>query len=265
MLLGRNPTPNDDTSHLADIAKKCADAVAGRAPYEPVDPRTPNNDFDEALAEVAKRPSVQATFHNLTWHTAVVDLTKILSFQKLVFTDQWDNNDVPKRSELIEICLPSEQVAPPIGALSDPDGKGFIISSLNPNLRIAGSQLNETDVAPGPGQPSVRMQAVTLFISMGTSYLQVIEYRGRCFLRDGYHRAARLLRAGIEAVPCIYIQAKSFEDFQMPSGSLSYEILYGERPPTLTDFWDGDVSSEIFQLATRKVVRIRGDELVVPR
>jgi hypothetical protein len=265
LLLGRNPTPNDDTSSLVETAKKHAEAVASRSSYEPADARTPSSDFEDALTEVAKRPSVQATFHNLSWQTAVVDLTKVLSFQKLVFTDQWQNDATPNRTNLVEICLPSEQAAPPMGAFSDPDGKGFTISSLNPNLRIVGSQLNEANVAPGPGQPSMRMQAVTLLVSMGTSYLQVIEYRGRCFLRDGYHRAARLLRAGLTTVPCIYIQARSFEEFQMPSGSLSYEILYGEHPPALTDFWDDDVSSEISQLAIRKVVRIRGDELVVPR
>jgi hypothetical protein len=36
----------------------------------------------------------------------------------------------------------------------------------------------------------MKMQATTLLVNFGTSYLQVAHYNGRYFLRDGYHRAA---------------------------------------------------------------------------
>ncbi len=266
MLLGRGPVPNEDTRKLIARAEEYSAAVASRRRYDPVDPRVSDHPYKDALAEVATRPAVQANFHNLNWSAAVVDLTNVLSFQKMIFTDDIPSDGLSSDADdLLEICLPSSQPTPPSGAIGDPDGKGFTFSSLNSNLRILGSQLGEANVSQAPDQPAVRMQTVTLFISMGTSYLQVVHYRGRYFLRDGYHRAAKLLRGGVTIVPCIYIDARSFEDFQVPNGALSYEILYGDRPPSLMDFWDDAVSAEISQLAIRKVIRIRGEEFVVPR
>jgi hypothetical protein len=46
----------------------------------------------------------------------------------------------------------------------------------------------------------MKMQATTLLVNFGTSCLQVAHYNGRYFLRDGYHRAAGLVRAGITVV-----------------------------------------------------------------
>ncbi len=221
------------------------------------------------LQKVAERPEVQAHFHGFTWRPTVVDLRKVLSFQKLVNVDGLDSRvgqaTPANLDELIEVCLPSQQAVAPTGALTDADGKGFTISSLNPNLRIAGAQLSDAMVSPAPGLPTVKMQAVTLFVSMGTSYVQVIRYRDRCFVRDGYHRAAALIRRGIYEVPCIFIEAQRFEDLSCPPGSFPYEVLYSSRPPFLTDFWAKGVAADATQLSIRKVVRIRGEEFGVPR
>jgi len=266
-ILGRNPAPTEDVSAEISLAARYAESVAARPAYEPQDPRVKDERFDDLLEEVANRPEVIANFHNLAWKPAIVDLRKVLSFQKIIFTDhEGGYDDSSTVSNLMEVCLPSQQPAPPSGAIGDHDGKGFTISSLNSNLRIVGGRLGEAHLSPGPGLPaSVRVQAVTIFVSMGTSYLQVVRYRDRYFLRDGYHRAGRLIRKGITTVPCIYIEASSFDEMQVPPGALSYEILYSDHPPTLTDFWDESVSMEVSQLAIRKVIRIRGEEFAVPR
>ncbi len=97
------------------------------------------------------------------------------------------------------------------------------------------------------------------------SYLQIVQYRGRSFVRDGYHRAAGLLRRGVFVAPCIFINAQSFDQVGTPPGSFTYETLFGDRPPTLSDFWDDKVARSIQQVSVRKVVRVRGEEFVVPR
>lgn len=266
MLLGHTPGPNDDTARLAEEAAACREAVDARPPYEQADPLIPDHPLVARLDDIAARPAVHAAFHGMQWRPAVVDLTKVLSFQKLVFTDrEMASAGRPSETELLELCLPSDQPAPPVGAIGDPDGKGFTISSLNTNLRIAGGQVGEAVVASAPDQPSVKMQAITLLVSMGTSYLQVARYRNRSFLRDGYHRAASLLQAGVTAAPVIFIEARSFEEVQPPTGALPYEVLFGERPPALTDYWDESVARVIRQLAVRKVIRVRGEEFAVPR
>jgi len=148
------------------------------------------------------------------WTVQRVDLTRVLSIQKLITTDGLDirvraaNND---ETALAELCLPSVQAAPPCGAFTDPDRLGFTISSRNPNLRIVGTHMQEGLVTRAPGVQPQKVQAITFFVTMGTSYLQLARYQGRYLLRDGYHRAAGLLRAGINEVPAVVTDAPSFQ------------------------------------------------------
>jgi hypothetical protein len=214
------------------------------------------------------RPEFGAAFAGLNWRFAVVDLRTVLSFQKVIQTDGLEDRiggAIRDQVLLRELCIPQSQPAHPIGAFTDVDGKGFTISSFNPNLRIAGGQLGEAQVSPAPGLPTVKMQAVTLLVFMGTSYLQMARYKDRTFVRDGYHRAAGLIKHGVYEVPCVFIEAASFDQVGPTINTLSYEVLFGDRPPRLVDFWDDSVASDTRQVAVRKVIRVKGEEFVVPR
>lgn len=266
-LLGRNPIPTDELGSLRErhgAARAEVSALAIRAPQDPV-----ISAEGPQLDEIARRPEVAANFPGMDWKPALVDLRKVLSFQKVIFTDGLHDRlkAAATVDGLYELCLPRQQPSHPLGAFTDPDGKGFTISSSNPNLRIAGGQISEANVNPGPSIPAVKMQAVTLLVYMGTSYLQVVRYKGRAFIRDGYHRAAGLMRAGIYEVPCILIEAQTFEQVgpvQVP-GAFGFETLYSERAPLLSDFWNDRVSADVTQPAVNKVVRVRGEEFVVAR
>jgi len=267
MLLGRTPIPSDDTSELKQVALACRNAVLSRPVFRRTDPEVQAP--DQRLTQLADRQDLRAHFPGFDWRPAIVDLTQVLSFQKLINAEGLEERvhgiDGSDLDGMLELCLPKQQPLLPIGAFADADGKGFTISSLNPNLRIAGSQVSDALVNPSPDVPPVKAQAVTLLITMGTSYLQVAHYRDRYVLRDGYHRAGALLQLGITRAPCVFIEARSFEQLACPPGSLSYEVLFGERPPYLVDFWDNATSQDIVQVAIRKVIRVRGEEFVVPR
>ena len=88
-------------------------------------------------------------------------------------------------------------------------------------------------------------------------------YQDRSFLRDGYHRAAGLLRAGISQVPAVVIDAPTFQYVTPSPGPFDHEVAFGDGPPTLADFWNDAVSADASQPVVRKVVRIRGDQFVV--
>jgi hypothetical protein len=266
-LLGRSALPNEDLSPLRRRHREARTAMTKLEIKQPGEPVI--SDIGPRLDEIRSRPEVAANFPGLNWRPAIVDLRRVCSFQKIIFTDGLEERlqDAKNDDGLYELCLPRQQPSHPLGAFTDPDGKGFTISSFNPNLRIAAGQVSEAQVSPGPMMPTVQMQAVTLLVYMGTSYLQVVRYRNRSFVRDGYHRAAGLLRSGMYEVPCIFIEAESFEQVgaAMVSGAFSYETLYSSRPPYLLDFWEDSVSAEVTQPAVRKVVRVRGEEFVVPR
>jgi hypothetical protein len=150
------------------------------------------------------------------------------------------------------------------GTFSDHDGNGFALSSLNLNLRVVGMNVGEALISVSPQGPPKKVQAFTFFVSMGDGYVQVAQYQGRSFLRDGYHRAAGLLRANVSRVPAVVIDAPSYQFITPAPGLFDHEIAFSDHAPRLTDFWDDSVSVNALQRPVRKVVRIRAEVFVVP-
>lgn len=122
--------------------------------------------------------------------------------------------------------------------------------SLNPNLRVS--------------QIVLQGNHIGFQVVLSPSFLQIVEYRDRWFIRDGYHRTYALLRAGREEVPCILVRARTFPETGANAPAFfSYEILYGERPPHVRDFLDDSVSVQASQRAMRRVVRLKAEEFNV--
>lgn len=262
LLLGRNPLPTDDVASLQQVVFACRASVVSRPAFTPTNPIVDVGD-DPTVKAIQARPDIQAAFAEFDWYPAMVNLQEVLAFQKLINTEGLDVRLASARENkkaLFELCLPTTQPLPPSGAMVDQDGKAVTISSLNPNLRLSGFQAGAAQV-----NPTTQMMALTFLVAMGTSYLQVAHYKGRYFIRDGYHRASGLLRENINIAPCVVINARNFEQAVggQPQLFLPYEVLFGERPPRLADFWDDTVACTVSRLATRKVIRIRGDEFVV--
>lgn len=264
-VLGRTANSVEDSGKVEAVYGSRRAAVAAR---EPAVLENPVVAGDRTLLDaVADRAEVRTDFHGLKWTVEWVDLRRIISLQKVVTVDGLGLRVQSVKTgddELLELCLPADQPEPPLGAFGDGSGLGFTITSVNPNLRFYGAQLGKAAISPDEGLPPRKMQAVTLFVGMGSSYIQVAHYRERYFLRDGYHRAVGLLEAGVNVVPAIFIDAESFEFISAPgSGLFGHEVAYSEVPPMLTDFGDDTVAYESLQAATRKVVRVRGEEFLV--
>jgi hypothetical protein len=263
-LLGRNPAPQDDLTAINQAITAAHAALQQRPTTTISDPVIARD--RSLLDEFAARPEVRAAFADVPWRVEWVDLTRLLSVQKMITTDGLDLRvagvaDDP--ATLVELCLPAAQPTLPMGAFRDHDSFGFSLSSLNPNLRVVGSNVQEALVSPSPDVPPQKVQAFTFFVSMGASYVQVARYQDRCFLRDGYHRAAGLLRAGVSLIPAVVIDAPSFQYVTSVPGLFDHEVAFSERAPKLTDFWDDSVAADALQPAVRKVVRIRADQFVV--
>lgn len=262
-LLGRQPIPTDDLTQIHQTIVHCRNSIASR-PASTL--KNPIVDVEDVMVKAFQsRPEIHASFAGLDWYPAMVNLQEVLAFQKIINTEGLDSRLASAQASkegLFDLCIPTNQPLPPSGAMVDQDGKAFTISSLNPNLRISGFQAGTAQM--DPNLPSTQVMALTFLVSMGTSYLQIVHYRDRYFIRDGYHRASGLLRAGINIVPCIVINAQSFEQaLGQPQMFLPYEVLFGEQPPRLADFWDDTVSCTVSRPATRKVIRVKGDEFVV--
>jgi hypothetical protein len=192
----------------------------------------------------------------------IVDLTRLISFQRAVNLEQIADRVTAASPDdwpaLADICLPSGvAMEEDLHGTFDKDGRGVTITSLNPNLRVGHVR---TVTAPEGG--GARVIGFTLMF--GTRHVHVVEYKGRHFLKDGYHRCYGLLARGITRVPAIYERARSFADVHSGSTTfVSQEYLLGTHPPMLTDFHRPDVSVTISQQAFRKVIRIRAEDFVV--
>ncbi len=265
LLGGHAAEPGIDLSPQLSQWERARREVEERAPIELVNPtvETPRV-YASRIEQFRQRPDVIQAFAPHDWTVGAIDLRhSVLSYQTIVHTEdaiqRVSEVDLHDPEAVFDACLPqAEKVELPGGF--DQSQNAFTISSLNPNLRIASFELVE---APLAGGQTKRILGFTL--SLGSSHVQVVEYRGRWMVRDGYHRLYGLLSRGATVVPCVIIRARTFEETGAGRpGFFGFETLYSDRPPRLSDFADTRYSVEVTTPAVRKVVRIRGEEFVVP-
>lgn len=68
--------------------------------------------------------------------------------------------------------------------------------------------------------------------------VQIVHFQDRYFLRNGYHRVADALAAGVHKFPAIVVEASSQNDIALP-GNVAFNIDYVlnlTRPPLVQDF-----------------------------
>jgi hypothetical protein len=85
--------------------------------------------------------------------------------------------------------------------------------------------------------------ALPLHAPSKSPYMEVAYYRGRWFLRDGYHRSFRLLNQSVYLVPCIVVYAESLAEMgAVGTRFFSLDALFSEHPPMVTDFLDEEIT-----------------------
>jgi len=147
--------------------------------------------FANALATRKDTVASSKEFDGLSWELAVVDLRKLIAFQRRIGFAHCGSLPVQRETDLrqlIDLALPLHSI------------------SKSP-------------------------------------YMEVASYRGRWFLRDGYHRASQLLNANVYLIPCVLVYAESL--VQMGAVGRQFfaqEILFSEHPPMVTDFHDEELT-----------------------
>ena len=106
--------------------------------------------------------------------------------------------------------------------------------------------------------------ALGFAVTAGPSFMQVGRYRGRYYLRDGYHRAFGLLSRGITTVPTFTREISVFEELvPNPRTMLPQDGYLGDRPPVLADYLDDQVSAAVQLPSARKMVLVQAMELTL--
>jgi len=270
-LIGHIPGQGEQIEAQRNLWQTARNAKDARERYEMATPTLAPlpPELSQRSDFFTQRPDVIAAFQGLDWSVGLADLNQVLSFQKIVVKEQaLERVDAEVKAHdlqsVFSFCLPDPSESVNLPGAIDHDQKGITFSSLNPNLRIGGHAIVDLDVVAAPGQPSSKQKFIGFTINFGARFVQVAEYNHRWFVRDGYHRCYGLLRKGISRIPCVFVRAHSFEELGAAApGFFSFETLFGDRPPFLSDFLDDSVSADTKQLAQRKVVRIAGQEFLV--
>ena len=208
-------------------------------------------DLQEMLGCIAERDDIQAEFQGLVWQLGVVDLRMLVSFQRrLVLRDEFvESQDVPW-SRRIDLAFPSHRSSCFAHNLSH-----NVLTLISENPDLTARLYANLD----------REQSFGVTIHHGSPFMEVGVYRGRWFLRDGYHRAYRLLRSGIYEMPAVIVHATTLEELGANQPWFFPEqTLFHNRPPLVTDFqWD-ELLVRWYRPARRKVIRIAITEAFEP-
>jgi hypothetical protein len=203
------------------------------------------------IAHMRNVPAVRSGYFDVGFEVELVDLTLVAAMQPFVGVDHARDrvaDAVPDDMESIaavSLPIPVGDTALPINF--DEGNSTLSIMSRNPNLRILGPAVVTQDGVPILG----------FVVNVLPSYLQVVAYHGRYFLRDGYHRALGFLMRGINVVPAFVREVNSFAELSVGVGMLPQDSYLGDHPPYLPDYLDDTVSADVRMPVTQKVVMVQ--------
>jgi hypothetical protein len=222
--------------------------VADRVPFELRFPLVDPDDYglQELFAEQEARVDLQAEMAGLDWSLGVVDLRLLLAFQRRIIIDpDGANCPIPASDDwvgLVDLCFGRPK---PIACDSVRNDASVVFRSANSNLhfRFTGDSSNP------------------IAIHSGSPFFEVAQYRERWFLRDGYHRAFRCLKAGIFHLPAVIVRAQTVEQLgAVHPWFFSEAVLFSDTPPWVHDFLNDMLVIEYHRAPLRKILRITVEE-----
>jgi hypothetical protein len=208
--------------------------------------------LSEKFAVLAGRPDLLVEMSGLSWALGVVDLRSLIAFQRrLSFHPELPQVFVPNARQWAALLSLAFGSAKPIEyeTVHDRSAQSLTLQSSNPNLHFR--------ITSDPSSP--------LSIHAGGPFFEVACFRGRWFLRDGYHRAYALLSAGVFEVPAVIVYAATIEELGATQPwFFPEEILFSERPPHVVDFLDRDLVLEYDRPSLIRTLRITMEETLTP-
>lgn len=198
-----------------------------------------------------------------------VELERLIAFQRYIDTDHAEelaSKMAANGQYVLDLCLPL-QFQQETQVTFDQTVPGVTFSSVSPKLQLGGLQM------VGVGGPEVtvagqRIQQPGVLFLIGTqpNYVQVVGYKDRYFLKNGYHRAYAALLSGRKHLPAVVSEARDFADVgPLNPGFFSRDLLLSDSPPITADFLNETIAVEVKLKPMRKMIRVRVDEFFAPR
>jgi hypothetical protein len=204
------------------------------------------------LASHASKPDLLIEMAGLNWSLGVVDLRRLIAFQRRIsfrptqpisrepHVDDWPS--------LVAVSFGASR-PPEFEMIRKPGANNIVLRSCNPNLSL---RFFDDPLSP-------------VSVHAGSPFFEVAQYRGRWFLRDGYHRAYDLLQANIFRVPAVIVYARTLEELGATQPwFFNEETLFSATPPCVIDFLDDALVLEYNRPLLIKTVRVTIEEFLAP-
>jgi hypothetical protein len=216
---------------------------------------------DGLLSEVKRDERLSRTVKDWKWSFQEVEIDKLICIQRYVdipyvdgISGTLDLNTVEGR---IRFCLTDDFRIRESEILEVPKEHLYAIKSAGYDMRVMGSRASL--------DPKTRDRTVSFTVGWGHPYVQVATLRGRYVLKNGYHRAFALRKKGIEYLPCILLEASSYDDLECtgPPTFFGEKPIMGAHPPVFSSFSDAEIAPRTKMRSLQKVTVLRPDVTVL--
>lgn len=197
----------------------------------------------------------------LNWQFKLVEIEPLIAFQIHLDPDRAARQcallgrDSPL-DKVLEVCLPHGVQDVPCTWTPDPASTqtqgGATFESENLNLRILGA---------GPIGPDDTHKVFIAGIAFGESsrLVQVVEFERYCYLKNGFHRAYGLHKAGLTHIPCILLKGNTYADTGALDGAFPRSLLQSQNPPLCAHFTN-DLAYPVTLRSARRVLKVNWSE-----
>ena len=208
------------------------------------------------LKKVEATPTFGSVTAGMTsWSFALVEVGPLLAYQFHVDRGRPASicdgvHSPPSIDEMLGFCLPVKPE--PIETQNIPGGTGILLISKNLNMLIERQGTSDGVVlSEAPGQ---QFKAAGVFIGARSGLVQVVRYNGRCYLKNGFHRAFGMRLKGATHIPCLLLDTDNYAQVgaQGAGNTFDRDILESENPPTCGHFVDGRAT----EVTLRSISRI---------
>jgi hypothetical protein len=186
------------------------------------------------------------------WTFKSIEIDPLLAFQAHINIDRskhhcsriGTNSD---EQELLSICLPQQAPQEQMQMHANPQ-----------SILIAAPNLNVRPLAQGYIPPFFG-----ILVGVALPFVHVVEFEGRYYLHNGYHRSLGLREAGIMKMPCLLRSVASFEEVGLHVGTLPQSLFATNNAPTVGHFTQGR-AHQVAIRAVSRTMHVSWAEYVVP-
>jgi len=209
-----------------------------------------DSDLCNRLAELRLRLNLLEEMVGLEWSLGIVDLRLLLAFQRrLVLNPAAPGIPLPAADDWASLVDLSFGPPKPVVCDLIRSEATILLQSGNLNLHF---RISADSASP-------------VILHGGSPFVEVARYRRRWFLRDGYHRAYALLRAGVFRLPAVIVEARSLEELGAGHPWFFKEkVLFSSSPPRVTGFLDDALVLEYDRTPLIKTLRLTMAEMFSP-